>query len=73
MYVVKILTWVHCGVSGNTQSNAELNDDKCVQDTRDPPVLPRYRVSSVMVRTSERTQVDEERRTFESERFAQRR
>ena len=60
-------------MNGHVSSDSELYGGDCVQGTRDPLVLPRYRVSSVMVRISDRTRIDEERQTFESGRFRQRR
>ena len=39
--------------------DGELYDGTCVQDARDPLVLPRYRVSSVAVKMSERIPIDE--------------
>ena len=57
----------------NVDSKAELYGGDCVQDARDPFILPRYRVSSGIVGMSEHAQIDEEHQTFESGRFGQRR
>ena len=53
-------TWVRCSVNEHVNSKAKLYDDNCIQDTRDPFVFPRYRVSSVTVMMSERAKIDEE-------------
>jgi len=56
----KVLTCcVHRSVNEGENSNGELYDGTCIQDARDPLVLPRYRVGSVAVRMSERIRIDE--------------
>ena len=37
---------------------AELYGGNCIEDTRDPFIFPRYRVSSVTVRISESVEMD---------------
>ena len=70
---VEVSTWVQCSVNRNLNSDTKLDGNNRIQDASNPFVLPRYRVSSVIVRTSEHTQIDEERQTFESGRFERRR
>lgn len=57
---MEVPTWVRCSVNEHVNSKAKLYDDNYIQDTRDPFVFPRYRVSSVTVMMSERAQIDEE-------------
>ena len=47
---VEILTWgVHCSVDENVDPKAELYGSNRIQDAPDPFVLPRDRVSSVVM------------------------
>lgn len=64
-----VLTWAQCSRNEHVNSNTELCGGNCIQDAGDPLVLPRYRVSSVMVRVSELVQVYQKRQTFESGKF----
>jgi len=57
---VEVLTLVRCGPNDHVDPNTELHDANCIQNACDPFLLPRYSVNSVMVRVSERIQVDEE-------------
>ena len=70
---VKVLTLVHRSTNQNVNPNTELHGDEYIEDARDPFVLPRYRVSSVVVGVSECTQVDEEHKTSGPGRFERRR
>ena len=56
---VEVLTGVHSDPDGDPDLKTELHDDKCIEDGRDPFVLSRYGVSSVMVKMSVRNQIGE--------------
>lgn len=57
---VEVSTWADYSTNDNVNSKAELYEDSCIQHARDQFVLPRYRVGSVIVRVSGRTQIDGE-------------
>lgn len=44
------MNWVEPGPNEHVESDAELYGGNCIQDTRDPYFLPRYRVSPVTKR-----------------------
>ena len=50
---VELLTLAYRSVSTDVNSKNELNGSECIQEACNPFVLPRYRVSSVVVRMSE--------------------
>ena len=58
---VEILTWIQCRPSGLVNSNNEMRDNNCIQYACNPFVLPRYSVSSGMIKVSERVQIGEKK------------
>jgi len=58
--MAEVFTRIQGSPKEHVNSDAELYGDNCIQDARDPFVLPRYRVRSVSARVSEPIQVDEE-------------
>ena len=58
---VELLTSVHRNMNDDVKPNDELYGGERIQDACDPLVLPRYRVSSVAVRVSERISILDER------------
>ena len=56
---VEVLTCVHSAPDDDQDPKTELHGDKCIQDDRDPFVLSRYGVGSVMVKMSVRNQIGE--------------
>ena len=57
---VGVLTWIDFRPNEQINSNTELHGGNCIQDARDPFVLPRDSVCSVTVKVSERVQIKEE-------------
>ena len=68
----QLLTGASDGVNEIADPNTELCNDDYIQDSRDPSVLPRYRVSPTMVGMSESLHMDEGRRTFGPGQFERR-
>ena len=56
---LKVLTWICYRPNNQEKSNTELHGGNCIQDARDPLVLPRYGVSPVIAKVSERVRVGE--------------
>jgi len=56
----EVPTWVRSLVGKKVNPKTELHGGEHIQEARDPFVLHRYRVSSVMVRMSRYIQIDEE-------------
>ena len=50
-----------CSVDECPNSKTKLYGEECIQDARDPFVLPGYRVGSIMAGMSEHAQTDRER------------
>ena len=57
---VEGLTWIGRNPNGKVNSNTEMRGGNCIQDTRNPFVLPRYSVSPGTVEVSGRVQISEE-------------
>jgi len=57
---VEVLTWTRRGQNGKVNSDTELHGGNCIQDARDPFVLPRYSVRPVILKVSRRIRISEE-------------
>ena len=57
---MEVPTWVRSLFGKKVNSKTELHGGERIEEARDPFVLHRYRISSVMVRMSEHIRIDEE-------------